>query len=176
MGTVEVKDEERPPASIDDFRACSAAFSQLTGVLGGFCITVLVLVLDSSTLGRNEFAQDWIVGLILFVAMSYIFSSGVLANSMNAVGFQRRFKVMGEPPGRLYTLQRNIFAAGLFWFHVGNVLLTVSLLILVLQYSLKIGLGAMIVIAAFAIRVVYVNIRGQYRTRKRLARLRAPGA
>jgi hypothetical protein len=63
---------------MDDFRATAAAFSQLTGVLGGFCITVLVLVLDSTSLSESKTAQDWVVGLLLFAALFYIYSSGIL--------------------------------------------------------------------------------------------------
>ena len=49
----------------ENFRATATAFSQLTGVLGGFSITILVLVLNPSLLGAHKTARDWTIGLLL---------------------------------------------------------------------------------------------------------------
>src|ERR1700754_38926 len=115
--------EGPPGASSDpkeDFRASAASFSQLTGVLGGFCITVLVLALDSDQLGSHRQARDWISGLIIFAALSYIFSSGVLANSLNSAVIRDRMGPEALDEREVFSTQRSFFRFGIALFILGN--------------------------------------------------------
>jgi hypothetical protein len=139
------------PGTMEDFRATATAFSQLTGVLGGFSMTILVLILG--LLEENKTARDWTVALLLLAATAYIFSSGILANSMN-VGVAAKWT---NHPKEIRSFQRRVFRSGIGLFHIGNTFLPVAIVITVYQESLWIGLVASIVIVLLAARVVAIN-------------------
>ena len=159
-----------PLAYIEDFRASATAFSQLTGVLGGFSMTILVLVLDSSLLESHKSARDWIAGLLLLAAAIYICASGLLANSMNVGAF--RFVAMrhGGSPKGIFRAQQRAFNVGIGLFHAGNVLLSSGMVVTVYQASLPVGSVASVAIFLTAALVVSVNIH-VFRPRLRWPRL-----
>jgi hypothetical protein len=146
-------------SDVDDLRGAASAFSQLTGVLGGFSITVLVLVLDSNTLANHSLAQDIVVALLLLGAMCFIFSSGVLANSINGARLRRKAAAGGiqVSSGEIHRRQLRIFSFGIRGFHVGNILLAIALLLTVYQYSLTVGLISTCIILLIVIFVFTIN-------------------
>jgi hypothetical protein len=139
------------PGTREDFRATAMAFSQLAGVLGGFSITILVLVL--SFLSKNKDASDWSVALLLLASTSYIYGSGMFANSMNVRAIART----SRHPADIDSVQVSTFRSGLWGFHIGNVLLPVAIVIIVFQESLWIGVVASIMMCFVAWQVVGVN-------------------
>jgi hypothetical protein len=142
----------RPPETMDDFRATATAFSQLTGVLGGFSMTILVLVLGLTE--ERKTARDWTVGLLLIAAVSYIVSSGFLANCMNVGVFSR----WSNNPKEIFKVQRRGFNNGITLFHIGNIFLPTAVFVTVYQESLLIGLIASIVILLLAAYFVIGNL------------------
>jgi hypothetical protein len=145
--------DPRYPETMEDFRAKATAFSQLTGVLGGFSMTILVLVIG--LLGENKTARDWTVALLLLAATAYIYASGILANSMNAGVFSR---------GRIHIrevriAQRRVFNHGIGAFHIGNFFLPVAVVITVYQEALWIGLAASVIMCLLAGLIIRTNIR-----------------
>lgn len=140
----------RPPETMDDFRATATAFSQLTGVLGGFSITILVLVLGFTQEQESKTARDWTVGLILIAAVSYIVASGYLANCMNVGVISKS----NRNPDQIFEIQREGFSIGIKLFHVGNTLLPIAIFVTVYQESLLMGIIAsigMLLLAAYFI-------------------------
>ena len=153
--------EGPPGASSDpkeDFRASAASFSQLSGVLRGFCITVLVLALDSNQLGSHRQARDWISGLIIFAALSYIFSSGVLANSLNSAVIRDRMGPEALDEREVFSTQRSFFRFGIALFILGNLPLGATVVLIAYQFSLKVGLAASVVAAIGVINVLLTNL------------------
>ncbi|CAA9574773.1 MAG: hypothetical protein AVDCRST_MAG88-2712 [uncultured Thermomicrobiales bacterium] len=133
-----------PPFDKDDHRGAAAAFSQLSGVLGGFCITIVVLVLDESFLQAHGTEKNWAITLLLLAGVIYIASSGILANSMNSPVFIRRLMRRGRSLDGLFALQREVFGNGIALFLVGNVLLAAALTVILFQYSVFLGVIAVI--------------------------------
>jgi hypothetical protein len=140
----------RHPETMEDFRATATAFSQLTGVLGGFSMTILVLVLGLTT--ENKAARDWTVALLLVASTAYIFAAGLLANCMN-VGVLARLS--GRVP--VFQVQRSVFNNGIRLFHLGNIFLPVGIIVTVYQESLLVGLIASIAVFLLAFIVVIGN-------------------
>jgi hypothetical protein len=136
---------------MDDFRATATAFSQLTGVLGGFSMTILVLVLG--LIGENKVSRDWTVALLLVAATAYIFAAGLLANCMNVGVLATLSK--GRIP--VFQIQLRTFSTGIRLFHLGNVFLPVAIVVTVYQESLLVGLIASIVIFLITFIVVAGN-------------------
>jgi hypothetical protein len=137
-----------PDFPAEYFRSTAAAFSQVAGVLGGFCITVLVLVLPPEFLKENPSTKDWVIGLLLLAVFSYIASASILANSMNA------------PLPWMKTLEAriNAFSWGISLFHSGNLLLAVVLLLLVYSVSRTVGFIAIVIVLALTVIVILRNI------------------
>jgi hypothetical protein len=129
----------------DDFRATAAAFSQVSGLLGGFCMTILVLVLPKDFLQDQPNAKNWIVGLILFAAFLYVASASFLANSMNSLVIKKVEQRVGT------------FSFAILLFHLANLLLGITLIILVYQFSSFIGLIAITFIGIIIIIVAFAN-------------------
>ncbi len=125
----------------EDFRATATAFSQLSGVLGGFGFTILVLVLSPDFLKNSSTAKDWVIGLLLLAALAYVISSSFLANSMNSLFIKRA------------ELRRSVFDLGLILSNIAHVILAVSLTVLVYQFSSTVALIAAVTI----VLVVLVN-------------------
>jgi hypothetical protein len=143
----------RHPETMDDFRATATAFSQLTGVLGGFSMTILVLVLGLA--GENKTARDWTVALLLVTATAYIFAAGLLANCMNVGVFAKLSNTNSRIA--IFQIQRSAFSNGILLFHVGNFFLPIAIVITVYQESLLVGLIASIAIFLLAAIVVIGN-------------------
>ncbi|MGE5141165.1 MAG: hypothetical protein ACM3JD_16980 [Rudaea sp.] len=138
-------------AAADDFRASATAFSQLSGILGGFCFTILVLVLSPDFLKNNSTAKDWITGLLLLTALSYVVSSSFLANSMNSL-FIKKAKH-----------RRRVFDVGLILSNVAHVLLAFSLAVLVFQFSSIVAWVAAVAIALIVLLNAAFNFGAQFR-------------
>jgi hypothetical protein len=149
---------QTPLKNMENFRATATAFAQLTGVLGGFSITILVLVLSATSLESHKTARDWTVGLLLFAAVTYISSSGLLANSMNRDAFLVLAKKWGKPQSDVFLIQQQAFNNGIMLFHAGNILLSAAIFIIVYQASLLVGIVVSIVIVFVVIIVVIINI------------------
>jgi len=157
----------RHPETMDDFRATATAFSQLTGVLGGFSMTILVLVLGLTEENKN--ARDWTVALLLIAATAYILGAGLLANCMN-VGVLARLNNTSSRT-TIFQIQRNGFNSGIILFHIGNFFLPIAIIITVYQESLLVGLIASIVIFLLASIVVFGNLLAPRLARKAGAEL-----
>ncbi len=141
----------RAAEAMDDFRATATAFSQLTGVLGGFSMTILVLVLTLSNEGKG--ARDWTVALLLIGAMAYICAAGILANSMNAGRFAR----LSRNSRTVLQYQHDAFNIGIMLFHIGNIFLPIAIVVTVYQESLLVGLIASIAIFLLTMLIVVGN-------------------
>jgi hypothetical protein len=102
-------------ARIDDMSAPAAAFSQVSGVLGGFCITIVVLALSPSVIG-NIVNKDRVVALVLLAGGLYIISSGTLANAMS---FKKGY------------FQNKVFNFGILSFHIANIVLAFGIITLI---------------------------------------------
>ncbi len=118
------------PAFADDFRSTAWAFSQLSGVLGGFCFTILVLVLSPDFLSGSAHLKDWVLGLLLISAFMYVISASFLANATNSQ-LMKRFET-----------RRRVFDAGVLLQNSAHVILSATLTIVVYQYSSTVGIIA----------------------------------
>jgi hypothetical protein len=132
-----------PP--VDDFRATATAFSQVSGLLGGFSITILVLALSKDFLTNQPALKDWIIGLLLFAAFIYVASASFLANSMNALVLKK------------FETRKQTFSFAIGLFHLANLLLGATMIILVYQFSSTVGLIALIIIGGVIVIVAAFN-------------------
>ena len=135
----------------EDFRATATAFSALSGVLGGFCFTILVLVLSPDFLNKNVEVKDWALGLLLMAALSYVVSASFLANSMNA------------PLVKSLNLRKRIFDVGVLLQNIAHILLGSTLTLLVYQFSSTVGTIAAIVIVVVVLVNAAMNVGFEYR-------------
>ncbi|ACC84430.1 hypothetical protein GNF10_00575 [Nostoc sp. UCD121] len=126
----------------NDTSPTAGAFSSVSGVLGGFSITLVVLALTPGTIASNS-GKDWIVALVLLSAGLYIYSSGIFANSIS----YKDEKV-----------KQKVFKSALVLFHLSNLLLSVGLLLLTFQFPLLYAarIAAMIIVF-FAFVVAAIN-------------------
>lgn len=131
--------------TMDDFRATATAFSQVTGLLGGFSITILILVLPRDFLSDQLNAKNWIVGLLLLAASFYVYSASIFANSMNAMALRK------------FGVRKMAFNHAVVTFHLSNILLGSAVFVLVYQFSFLVGFIAMIIIGAFIIFIAVLN-------------------
>lgn len=143
---------------LDDFRAMATAFSVLNGVLGGFCITILVVSIDSDSLKENPSAQDWVIGLVLLAAMAFIYASGILANSMNYSAARRHLGGGGQPRSKVLDVQRGFYNHGILAFQLGNFLLATVMVLIVYLHSWIVGVIAVTAIAILVLFVVFRNV------------------
>lgn len=125
-----------------DASPAAAAFSSVTGVLGGFSITIVVLALTPGTIASNS-SKDWIVSLVLLSAGLYIYSSGIFANS---ISFEEK------------KVKYRVFKSALLLFHLSNLLLSTGLLLLTFQFPLFVARIVAIIIAFCAFMVATVNL------------------
>ena len=135
----------------EDFRATASAFSELSGVLGGFCFTILVLVLSPDFLRNNSGVKDWALGLLLMAAFSHVVSASLLANSMNA------------PLLKSLRLRKRSFDIGVLWQNIAHILLARTLTLLVYQFSATLGTLAAVVIVLVVVATAALNIGLDYR-------------
>ncbi len=143
------------PFPAEDFRATSSAHSQLAGVLGGFCFTILVLVLSPDFLQGNRAVKDWVLGLLLLSSVSYVFASSLLANAMNALVL------------KTVTDRCRVFYIGMLISSAAHVLLAITLTILVYQFSSTVGTIAAVAIVFFVLFNAYMNARVEFRIFRR---------
>lgn len=157
--------DDGPDASVggtlnyDDFRSTAAAFSQLSGVLGGFCITILVLVLDQGFLADHGGAKEVAIVLLLITGVLYTASSGLQANSMNSLDFMLYPNGTKRTPKKLEEAQVRMFRGGMTMFLGSNILLAIDLAIILFYHSTGIAFAVMAVIllaaVGFALSHVY---------------------
>lgn len=141
-----------------NFCATATAFSAAAGVLGGFSITVLVLVLPADFLKDSPHIKDCCVGLILMAAFLYVTACLLLANSMNSM-------MLTDARVRLQA-----FTNGIRLLHVANIGLASSLTILTLEFSSFFGRIVIGFVVAGAVLVAVLNFVGAGRMmRKRRA-------
>ncbi len=124
-----------------DASAAAAAFSQVSGILGGFSVTIVVLALSPSVISSDG-GKDLVVGIVLLSAGLYIYSSGIFAN---AVYYADK------------TTKRIAFSSALTTFHVANISLSLGLLFLTFQFPLLIARIAATIITFFTVWVAMVN-------------------
>ncbi len=139
-------DTSPEPVPAEDFRATASAFSQLSGVLGGFCFTILVLVLSPDFMKESRDVKDWVLGLLLLASFCYIMSASFLANSTNVMFV----KSMG--------LRRRIFDAGILISNSAHILLASTLTILVAQVSATVGMIAAVLIVLYVLFNAFINL------------------
>ena len=108
---------------VKDISSAAAAFSQVTGILGGFAVTIVVLALSPGAF-QDGAGKDWIVGIVLLGAAIYITASGLLANAMTF-----------EDP----RMSGSVFNVGIFLFHLGNLMLCVGILLTTFQIQMLIS-------------------------------------
>jgi hypothetical protein len=65
-----------------DALPAAAAFSQVSGILGGFSVTIMVLALSPGVIS-NILSKDFVVGIVLLSAAVYIYSSGISATAIS---------------------------------------------------------------------------------------------
>ncbi len=126
---------------VKDISSAAAAFSQVTGILGGFAITIVVLVLSPGIL-QNEIGKDWIVGVVLLGAAIYITASGLLANAMTF-----------EDP----RMSASVFNVGIFLFHLGNLTLCVGILLTTFQIEMFVSRIVAGIICFLAVWFAVIN-------------------
>jgi len=132
---------------VKDISSAAAAFSQVTGILGGFGVTIVVLALSPGTL-PNSNGKDWIVGVVLLGATIYITSSGILANAMT---FEDQ------------RMSSAAFNLGIFLFHLGNLALCIGILLTTFQITMfvsRIVAGIVCLIAIWFATINFLPIFG----------------
>jgi hypothetical protein len=133
-------------AQVDNFRSTSAAFSAVSGVLGGFAITLLVLVMSPDFLpGDTEF-KELTLAVLMFAAFCYVGSASFLSNVMNPLmDFSDDTRQGG-------------FSFGIMLFHLGNMSLSVIVFLLSYQLSILVAFWTSVVIVTIACIVGLINI------------------
>ena len=138
-----------PPTQSDtsaDPGPAAVAFSAVSGVLGGFCITIFVLALTLTPNGSPVTRRiDWLAATFMLAAIVYITSAGYLANAQNTL-------VHARP------VRRGVFGFGILLFHVGNLLLSIGFILI--AYPLRITFVVSIIVCIFASCVAVINFRG----------------
>jgi hypothetical protein len=138
-----------PPTQSDtsvDPGPAAVAFSAVSGVLGGFCITIFVLALTLIPSGSPVPRRiDWLAAVFMFASAVYITSAGYLANAQNTLVHPNR-------------IRRGVFAFGILLFHIGNLLLSVGFILI--AYPLRITFVVSIIVCVFACYVAFINFRG----------------
>lgn len=125
----------------EDISAAAAAFSSVSGVLGGFSVTIVVLALSPSVILSNS-GKDWLVGIVLFSAGLYIYSSGIFANAI----------YFGDKQTK-----RAAFELARKAFHLANIFLSLGLLLLTFQFPLLVARIAAIIITFLAFWAATIN-------------------
>ena len=126
----------------EDASPAAAAFSSVSGVLGGFSMTLVVLALSPQVIS-SDISKDWIVATILLSAGLYIYASSIFANAMS---FEDR------------AVKYHVFNSALKSFHIANLLSSLGLLLLTVQFQLLMARIAAGSIALLAFRVAIINI------------------
>jgi hypothetical protein len=124
----------------------SGAFSSVSGVLGGFCITIVVLALTPNVIEHPK-GRDLIAATLLAAAAIYIASAGILANAQNTLFLTHQ-------------IRRGAFITGIVLFHVANMVLSLGLVFIAFQFQLPATKVVSIIICAFATLVALANILG----------------
>jgi hypothetical protein len=126
---------------VKNISSAAAAFSQVTGVLGGFGVTIVVLALNPSTFPNGN-GKDWIVGVVMLGAAIYITASGILANAMT---FEDQ------------RMRNSVFNLGIFLFHLGNLVLCVGILLTTFQFPMFVARIAARIICLIALWFAIIN-------------------
>lgn len=145
--------EQPPSSSLDeailklltresDVSPTASAFSSVSGVLGGFSITLVVLGLTPGMIS-NDKTKDLIVALVLLSAGLYIYASTIFAN---AISYKKE------------QVKQRVFKSGLVLFHLSNLCLSLGILIFTFQFPLFFTKIVAIVITLFAFVVAMFNL------------------
>lgn len=126
----------------NDASPTAGAFSSVSGVLGGFSITLVVLALTPGTIA-SDIGKDWIIALVLLSAGLYIYSSSIFANSISYKDQKVKYRV---------------FKSALVLFHLSNLFLSAGILLLTFQFPLFVARIVAIIIAFFAFVVATLNV------------------
>jgi hypothetical protein len=132
----------------DDMRPAAGAFTQVAGALGGFAITIMVLLLSNRDAAK-DLLSDVTVAVLLLAGFGYIFSSSVFANSTTY---------------RSNTTVNGVFNVGVSYFHVANMLLAFGLLLLLIRST---GLVSTIIGAVIFLRTTQVAVANLWRYLRR---------
>jgi len=127
---------------ITDISAAAGAFSQVTGLLGGFAVTIVVLALSPGTIPGST-GRDWIVAIVLLGAAVYITASGILANAMT---FEDQ------------RMRNNVFNVGIFLFHLGNLMLCVGILLTTFEFPMVVARYVAAAICAVGLWFAIINL------------------
>lgn len=112
------------------------AFSQVSGLLGGFSLTIMTLIL--SRLDIESKLRDWTVAIFLLAAGVYIFAAGILANTI--------FK------------EQVAFDTGLLLFHLANLCLVIGLALFVFQLKLRVAMIVALILCLAGAAVAIQNL------------------
>jgi hypothetical protein len=134
----------------EDASPAAAAFSSVSGVLGGFSMTLVVLALSPQVIS-SDIGKDWIVAIILLSAGLYIYASGIFAN---AISFKDK------------AVKYHVFNSALTSFHIANLLSSLGLLLLTFQFNLLVAKIAAASIALLAFRVAIINIFSSFSSKQ----------
>lgn len=123
-----------------DLTAAAGAFTQVTGVLGGFAITMIVLLLSNNS-AQSDVLYDGIIALLLAAAFIYIMASGVFANATS----------YDDP-----AVVDAVYNAAVRYFHIANLVPVISLFLLVARTAgiLSILVGLLILLRTIQVAVV----------------------
>ena len=122
--------------------ALATGFSQISGLLAGFCITFVALALSSGNLLSDDI-RDLVISILLIASGFYIASAGLSANATNPTY-----------PREWYGLWDN---AGIALFSLGNVLLTLDILVIIFQFPLILSRAAATLLFITAVIVLLLN-------------------
>jgi|GEM_PF-6950953 len=126
---------------VKDISSAASAFSQVTGVLGGFSATILVLILTDLQI-ESVIIQDILTASFILSASIYIVSAGIFANATSYTGKSGI----------------GIFDAAVKLFHIGNLCLMVGLIIFIFQFTGTISRIVGVVILVFTFFVAAINL------------------
>lgn len=107
-----------------DLKDAAGNFSQLCGVLAGFCIAFVILLLTPAVFSSSGgITQDWAVSLVILSAALYMLSAAIFANVARFKSVEMRWP---------YNL-------GITIFHLSNVLTLGALVIIIRAFGLPLA-------------------------------------
>jgi hypothetical protein len=142
--------DSQPHNNSADPGPVGVAFAQVTGALGGFCITIMVLALTPGVFeppgpAAEGRLRDWLIATLMLAAGTYITSAGILANAQNTLALEHR-------------VRRDAFTWGIVLFHIANMLLSAVFVMIAFKFPLSVTRVVSIIICVFATLVALANI------------------
>jgi len=131
---------------MQSMQSSASAFAGVSGVLGGFSIALVTLLLAHNEYGKRITRMvDWIVAIGIVAAGLYIITAGLLANCIAILG--------SDFEGGIIVYNRSICL-----FHFTNILLLAAFALLARVYSLRVGFVAAIVATVLVSLIALINI------------------